>query len=968
MNENQIEFEREKHPDSEIFSRLNPLVGEWFKKKFGSFSEPQRYAVLNIHSRMNTLISAPTGSGKTFAAFASILSELITLSEHNQLEDKVYCVYVSPLRALSNDIEKNLNEPLEEITALAEKMGKKIMVRVATRTGDTLAGERQKMLRKPPHILITTPETLAIVLNAPKFSEKLADAKWVIVDEIHSMASGKRGVHLSLSLERLQRHATELTRIGLSATISPLTEIAEFLVGLENGKPRQCRIVDVQFLKKLDLKVISPLPDLVNATSVQLQKSLYALLDSLIQEHKTTLIFTNTRSATERVVHNLKELFPAAYLEGDVGAHHSSLSREHRLNIENRLKAGELKVVVTSTSLELGIDIGYIDLVILLGSPKSVARALQRVGRSGHKLHDKVKGRIIVLDRDDLVECSVILKDAIDGKIDGIHVPENCLDVLSQHVFGLSLEERMEDEKMLSLIRQSYCYRNLSKAAFFEVVDYLAGTYTSLETRHVYAKIWHDPVTKMIGKRGKMGRIIYMTNIGTIPDEARVKVKCGNDVIGSIDEIFLEHLKKSDVFVLGGQTYEFIFAVGMTANVKPAYKRPPTVPSWFSEMLPLNFDLANDIQKFRDLMEEKFRKKRSKAEIIEFILKYLYVDGNAGSALYEYFRQQFSYSQIPVSGNLLVEQIKEGGKNHLIFHSLCGRRANDALSMGIAYIISRIAHKDIQISINDNGFTITSDSEVPLEHAIATLNCREFRQNLESALQRTEMFNRRFRHCATRALMILRSYKGRTKSAGRQQMSSRLLLGAVQRLDQNFCIIREAKREILEDAMDISNALKVVRAIENNEMKLKVIQLKLPSPFAINLFVQGYSDVLRMEDRLEFIKRLNEKIMASAGTKTQGKAGKNVDYGKVWETIDAERKTARDDPKRKLRQMAWNLKHVPLNAKEEIINLIDNDSGLSARLAKNVLKYKDEIAKEWPKELSALVLKAAEKAVEESGE
>lgn len=961
-----IEFEKEKHSDKEIFANLSPLVTQWFKSKFGAFSEPQRYAILNIHRQANTLISAPTGSGKTLAAFTAILSELITLSEHSQLEDKVYCVYVSPLRALGNDIEKNLNEPLEEITTLAKNLGKKIDVRVAVRTGDTLPTERAKMLRKPPHILITTPETLAIILNAPKFKDKLANARWAIVDEIHSMASGKRGVHLSVSLERLQRHAPQLTRIGLSATISPLHEIAEFLVGLEAGKPRECKIVDVQFLKKLDLKVISPLPDLVNVTSVQMQKALYELLDLLIQSHKTTLIFTNTRSATERVVHHLKELFPGKYMEGNIGAHHSSLSREHRLNIENRLKGGELKAVVSSTSLELGIDIGYIDLVILLGSPKSVARALQRVGRSGHKLHDEVKGRIIVLDRDDLVECSVLLKNAMEEKIDSIKVQENCLDVLCQHIFGLALEEKMEAEKMLSIIRQSYCYRSLSKAAFYEVVDYLAGTYSSLETRHVYAKIWYDPNTKMIGRRGRLGRIIYMTNIGTIPDEARIKVKCGNDSIGSIDEIFLEHLKKGDVFVLGGQTYEFIHAAGMTASVKPAYKRPPTVPSWFSETLPLNFDLAMDIQKFRGLMEEKFRAKRTKAEIISFLEKYLYLDSNASNALYEYFRQQHAYSEIPTEKNLLVEQVKEGYKNHLIFHSLAGRRANDALSMGIAYIASKLLHKDISISLNDNGFMITSDSAIPLEHVVSMLGTRDLRQNLESAVQRTEMFNRRFRHCATRALMILRSYKGRTKSVGRQQMSSRLLLSAVQRLDQNFSIIKETKREILEDAMDIANCLKIVKAIENKEMKLKVIQLGLPSPFAINLFIQGYSDVLRMEERLEFIRRLNEQILVAASKKQGADRKGKVNYDEVWQHIEAERKKAKEDPNRKLKQMAWNLKHVPLNSKEEIIRLIDGErTGISGRFVSGMMKYKKEIEESWPKELREFVFKALKELDEE---
>ncbi|MCX6798925.1 MAG: ATP-dependent helicase [Candidatus Diapherotrites archaeon] len=857
-----IEFQEEKHSDPEIFKALHPLLGAWFKWRFGSFTEPQRYAILNIHGLQNTLISAPTGTGKTLAAFTAVLNELITLSDAGALEDKIYCLYISPLRALSNDIERNLNEPLQEIKKAGAKINKDIDFRIAVRTGDTPARERSKQLRKPPHILITTPESFAILLNSSRFIEHLREIKWVIVDEIHSLAENKRGVHLSLSLERLQAQNSGVCRIGLSATISPLEEIAKFLAGMKNEKEaRSCKIVDVRFLKKLDLKVISPLPNLIDTTAGQVQQKLYETLHQLIQSHKTTLVFTNTRSATERVVHNLKELFPQDYSSGNLDAHHSSISREKRLNVEQRLKEGKLKCVVSSTSLELGIDIGFIDLVVLLGSPKSIARALQRIGRSGHRLHDTIKGRIIVPDRDDLEECAELLKHALEYKIDKVIIPRNCLDVLAQQIYGIAIADKILEKDLLKLVRGSYCYSSLAKSDFDEVIKYLAGHYTSLETRHVYAKIWFDEETGMIGRRGKMARVLYMTNVGTIPDEARIKVKLGEHSIGTIDEIFAERLRPGDVFVLGGQSYAFRFSRGNTVQVASAEKRPPTVPSWVSEMLPLSFDLALAIQRFRLLMEEKFAAKRSKEEIMQFIEEYLYLEKNATKAVYNYFREQFLYSQIPNEKKILIEHFTdESGKRFAIFHSLYGRRTNDAFSRVLAYLIGRLSHKDVEITVNDNGFVLSCET-MPVQQALNLFKKNSVRPLAELAIEKSEVLSRRFRHCATRALMILRNYRGHTKSVGRQQMSSRLLLSAVKRIGNDFPVLKETRREILEDFMDIAGAEKVVAGITSGSIKAVEVNSPSPSPFAFNLYAAGYADILRMEGKLQFIRRMHEKVM-----------------------------------------------------------------------------------------------------------
>ena len=853
------------YSEKEIYKNLHPWVSEWFKGKFDSFTPAQKYAIMDIHQKKNVLISSPTGSGKTLTAFLSIISELTTLADKGQLEDKVYCIYISPLKALDNDIEKNLEEPLNEIEEMAQKHGKNLGIRKAVRTGDTTPYQRSKMLKIPPHILITTPETLSILLVAPKFREKLSQVKYVIIDEIHSLAENKRGVHLSLSLERLQHLIGNYTRIGLSATVYPLEKVASFLVGYEYGVVRDCLVVDINYLKQLDIEVICPVDDIIAADPEEMNNAMYDLLDNLISQHKTTLIFTNTRSGTESVVFNLKKRFSESYHGENIMAHHSSLSKEIRLEAENNLKDGKLKVVVSSTSLELGIDIGYIDLVILVSSPKSVSRALQRIGRSGHRLHDKSKGRIVVVDRDDLVECSLILKNAVEGKIDSINIPANCLDVLSQHIYGMAIENKWDIDYAYEVIKKSYCYKNLSEKDYFSVLSYMAGEYTSLEERYVYAKIWVDYDQNQFGKRGKLARMLYSTNIGTIPDRTAAVVKCAGQVVGRVEEDFMEKLQKGDTFVLGGNIYRFNYARGMSINVSPS-SGPPTIPSWFSEQLPLSFDLALDIQRFRAIMEGKFYYGRSKEEIMEFIHDYLYVDYNAANSIYHYFREQYLYVGIPSNKRLLVEFYTGfGGRKFVVFHSLFGRRVNDALSRAVAYVIAKKYKRDVMISVSDNGFYLSSEGKISGLEGFKDLNSENLVEILIKAINKTETLASRFRHCAGRSLMILRRYKGQEKSVGRQQVKGKILLKFVQDLDDDFSILKEARREVIEDYMDVKNAERVLQWIESGQMEIKQINTKIPSPFAFNLVVQGYLDVLKYEERIEFIKRMHQAIVKEIG-------------------------------------------------------------------------------------------------------
>ncbi|MCS7130846.1 MAG: ATP-dependent helicase [Archaeoglobaceae archaeon] len=845
------------YSDSEILSVMHPLLREWFLSKFSSFTPPQKYAIVESHLGRNVLITSPTGSGKTLAAFISSLSMLLNKAEKNELSDEVQVVYVSPLKALNNDIRKNLEEPLKEIYELAEKKGIELQeIRIAVRTGDTDANERQKQMKKPPHILITTPETLAITLCSPKFSKALRNVKFLIVDEIHAMAENKRGTHLSLSMERLQRiQLGKMVRIGLSATIAPLEDVARFLVGREYGVERDCVVADVTFEKKTDIKVVSPISDFFNLSAEEISERLYDQIAELVKASKTALIFTNTRSATERVVYHLKKR-----IQEPIRAHHSSLSREVRLEVENELKEGKLKCVVSSTSLELGIDIGYIDLVILIGSPKSINRALQRIGRSGHKLHEVSVGRIIVLDPDDLVECTVLTKEAINRNLDRIRIPENCLDVLCQHVVGMSIEKKWSVEEALALVRNAYPYRNLRREDFISVLRYLSGEFSELERKNVYAKIWFDENEGVFGRRGKMARPIYYLNVGTIPDEVAIGVitKEGK-MVGKVEEDFAERLVAGDIFVLAGKTFRFLKSKGMNIIVEEAEGEKPTVPSWFSEQLPLSYDLALRIQDFRRKMEERIE------DAIDWLKENYELDDKSANAIYRYFVEQKLFSEIPTDKKLVIEKF-EGEKNYYFFHTLIGRRANSAISRVFAYRVGLMKNCNVQMVVNDNGFALIlppyrflNDAEIESLFIIPN-----FEEHLIRALDHTELLRRRFRHVAVRSFMILRNYLGREKSVWKQQLNADAILSFLKRFYPDFPVIEETYREILEDSMEIRNALDYLSKV-GKEIEVKIARTPYPSPFAFNLFVLGEEDVVLMEDRRKVLKELHEKVMSVIG-------------------------------------------------------------------------------------------------------
>jgi ATP-dependent Lhr-like helicase len=856
-----------EYSKEEVLEVLHPAVAEWFDSNFPSLSPPQRLAIVPISEGKNVLISSPTGTGKTLTAFLSIISEIIRMGETGELDDSVYAIYVSPLRALNNDIYRNLEVPLREIRERNPGIPE---IRHSVRTGDTTPSEKSKQLRKPPHILITTPETLSIILTAPKFREKLKSVRWVIVDEIHSLVENKRGSHLSLSLERL-RYLTgrDFVRIGLSATINPLEEVARFLVGYENGRPRDCVIVETSWAKALDLALLSPVDDLVNTPSDLVSSKMYELISELVRMHRTTLIFTNTRSGTERVVFHLKKIMEPIEIDEAIAAHHSSLSRQVRGDVEERLKRGELRAIVSSTSLELGIDIGYIDLVVQIGSPKSVTRALQRVGRAGHKLHEVSKGRFIVVDRDDAVEVAVMLREAMRGRLDKVHIPMKPLDVLAQHIVGMAVERKWDVREAFDLVRSAYPFRDLSWEEFESVLKYLAGDYVQLESRKVYGKIWYDASEGKFGRRGKYIRVIYAANVGTIPDEVDAKVyTTDGKLVGSLEEEFLERLLPGDRFVLGGRVYEFVSARGLKVKVRPAYDQKPTVPSWFSEMLPLSYELAIEIGKFRELSFRMLDRGEDE-ELVRMIMEMSNANENAARAIYTYLKQQYLYlkslglrvEEMPSNRVIMIESyIDEAGRTHQVTHSLFGRRVNDALSRALAYLAGSRLRRNLGISVMDTGFSVIYPRGVEPVARIDELTEYDLRELLKRAVEKTELLRRRFRHVAARGLMILRNYKGYDISVNKQQISAQNLLKVVSEIDE-FPLLKEAYREIMEDYMDIRGAQEVLEGIKSGEIRvLDVGKLDVPTPFAHGIILEGLSDLIFMEDKMSALRRFQREI------------------------------------------------------------------------------------------------------------
>lgn len=875
--------------DEDAFEHLNEPLQKWWADEFGQyvaenggfFTPPQKEAIPYISNRDNTLVASPTGSGKTLSSHTIQINQLIERAIGNDLENSVYCLYISPLKSLANDIQKNLEVPLEGVREYMPEDAQDI--RHAIRHGDTPSDERQAMLKETPHILNTTPETLSILLNSPKFKEKLKTVETVIVDEIHSLASNKRGVHLSLSLERLQDIAdTEITRVGCSATVEPLDEVAQFLVGNEYEgdelTSRDYEIVDTRFVRNTDLTVHSPVDDLINIDSDVISNQFYESLHNEIQDHSTTLVFTNTRSGAESALGRLRSKYPSAYDDSNSAVHHGSLGKDERKRVEDALKEGTMDVVTTSTSLELGIDMDDVDLVVQVGSPKSIASLLQRIGRAGHQLGETVEGKVFVLDRDELVECTTMAKEANDGHIDRIFIPKNSQDVAAQHVYGIAINNVRPEEDVYRLLTKAQPYTNYTKQDFNQLLRYLSADYDGLEDRNVYPKIWRDKNDspsgehhyedyavgeELIGKRGSQARVIYYTNIGTIPDSFTCSVQTRDDDtwVGELDEEYLNTLDKGDVVQIGGKNYEYRYRRGSKVYVDRTSKAP-TVPSWFSERLPLSYDLGIEILNFQESLVSKIQSGGASKWLDDFP-----IDENTRDALISLYEGQIKFmgeDGISTKSRFIVEEhtVPEENNTYYYIQSTYGRKFNDGMSRMLGQYFASKKNINVQVAVSDQGFSLkTSDSDsLDIKDALSDISVDEVRQIIRDGLDGTDFLKRYFRINAGRSLLILRNYKGQHKSAKKQQVKSEMLLGFVEELD-DFAVIEETYREILEDKLNVDKIQDFINSVDSGSITIDQRSVTTPSPRSFETAALASEDVIAATDESEALKKFHQQVM-----------------------------------------------------------------------------------------------------------
>ncbi len=853
--------------DDELYDRLSPSVASWWRESFGStegraFTRPQRGALPSIAARQHTLVTAPTGSGKTLAAFTAIIDKLVRRQEQEQLGPGIRCIYVAPMRSLANDIDRNLAVPLDGIATRGD--GSYEPLRHEIRHGDTSDAKRRSMREQPPHILATTPESLAILLNAPRMRAHLESVEYIVIDELHALADRKRGAHLALTVERLDRLARVTpVRIACSATVRPLSKAANLLVGsVDDEHDRHCRIIDARGGRPLDLRLEVPTPGLRASPYPVIQDALFERLDELIRQHHTTLVFANSRAGAERVLAELRERYPR-YDTEVAACHHGSLGPTTRERVEERLKAGDLDLVTTSTSLELGIDMPTVDLVIQLGSAKSVATLVQRIGRSGHRVGSTRKGRVLVTDPHDLLECAAQVRQARHGAIEPLSIPNAPLDVAIQHIYGMAVAGPVAEQDVFETLTAALPFAGLDEGRFDQLLTYLSAEDELLIDNHVYPKIWrdrNDPVDgdrhrdafdigePIIGSRGRLARMIYYTNLGTIPDDFACQVRTiGDDEwVGELDDAFLDALEPGDVFVLGGECFAFRYRKGGTIYVDRT-EQSPTVPQWQSERRPTTAHLAEATRALATKIDHDLRtdgpgsaRRSLRADGV--------IDDDAVRALVREIQQQrasLGDQGVVTDTRMCVEEIldRPEGRRRYFVRTHAGGGVNEALARLLADRSRQMTDTRVPVAFGDEGFALALPLNCRLDivGALVELAASDIGQELRPVIRPSELFERHFRLNATRSLFVLKRFGEYERTPAEQQFKSDILLSIAERLP-NCPPLEETYRELLEDRLEIDRVEAMLSQIAEGELDIVRFDRETPSPAADGLLHRRGND------------------------------------------------------------------------------------------------------------------------------
>lgn len=862
---------------------FHPAVASWFKGAFEGPTDIQTQAWPVIKKREDTLISAPTGSGKTLAAFLSAIDDLVQDSLEGNLPGKTRIVYVSPLKALSNDIENNLRAPLKGIEGELKKKGlPEAGIRVQVRTGDTPSSVRAKMTKTPPHILVTTPESLYLILTSKNGREMLSETDTLIVDEIHALVGSKRGSHFALSAERLKDISTEeIALIGLSATQKPIEKIARFLTAKNEDEDTGCRIIDSGHRRKLDLSVEVPPSPLTAVMSNEVWGEVYERLEELIKQHETTLIFVNTRRLAERMTHNLTERLGTEVL----AAHHGSISKDMRLDAEKRLKSGELKAIVATASLELGIDIGSVDLVCQIGSSKSIATFLQRVGRSGHSVKGTPKGKIFPLSLDELTECAALLHSVKMGELDSIVMPEKPLDVLAQQIVAeVSCGERGEDE-LFELFKNAYPYRDLERKEYDDVVEMLARGFAASKGRRG-AYIHHDMVNGLLRAR-KGARLAALISGGTIPDsfDYDVVLEPTNTFIGTVNEDFAIESVPGDIFLLGNHSWKILKVNGGKVRVEDAGTQPPTIPFWFGEAPGRTVEFSEAVSRLREKISEKLGDLKDmkpleeladsspedtwKRDSLEWLTDEVGLSLDAADQLTVYMASvKAALGIMPTHETLVMERFfDEAGAMHLVIHSPYGSRLNRAWGLSLRKRFCRKFNFELQAAATEDSIILSlgATHSFPLEEVYHYLHPSSVRDVLTQALLDAPMFEVRWRWNASTALAVLRRWTEKKVPPAVQRIHSEDLIAQVFP-DQIACLenisgereipdhplVNQTIHDCLTEAMDIDNLESLLEEIHSGRIELKACDLREPSPLSqqiLNARPYAFLDDAPLEER-----------------------------------------------------------------------------------------------------------------------